>query len=304
MNGYISLCAGDPCPPIFRSPVDGMEDIMDNQVICAIYRLPDAHKHITRLPSGVIFPKKSVTVGDLKPDPPLWHEDSGRRPLENGRRDPSGAISGWQLGEAAHRLVVNSLQPRADRNGFGDHMRGETLPYPTAYGQQHSSYQNSRYYRHEHGRMEPPRTGYAHTTQGRHHWLSNSFMPHNQLDHNYHRPQAPLVHQPYGGSRQYYQTGFQQNGGNRYPSNSHPRHGVQTPILPPAHIHQQGGYNAYGNHQPSGAPSYHNNGATWVPRAQVNPSGGRGYGRPQAGNQYSALDRGASRKPTAPGYSR
>ncbi|KAL6998808.1 5'-3' exoribonuclease 3 [Sarracenia purpurea var. burkii] len=58
MNGYISLCAGDPCPPIFRSPVAGMEDIMDNQVICAIYILPDTHTHITRPPAGVIFPKK------------------------------------------------------------------------------------------------------------------------------------------------------------------------------------------------------------------------------------------------------
>jgi len=33
MNGYITLCSGDPCPPIFRSPVDGLEDIMDNQVM-------------------------------------------------------------------------------------------------------------------------------------------------------------------------------------------------------------------------------------------------------------------------------
>lgn len=33
MNGYLSLCNGDPCPPVFRSPVKGMEDIMDNQVM-------------------------------------------------------------------------------------------------------------------------------------------------------------------------------------------------------------------------------------------------------------------------------
>ncbi|KAL7207490.1 hypothetical protein ACSBR1_029442 [Camellia fascicularis] len=58
MNGYIACCAEDPCPPIFQSPISGMEDIRDNQVICAIYRLPDAHKHITRPPAGVIFPKK------------------------------------------------------------------------------------------------------------------------------------------------------------------------------------------------------------------------------------------------------
>jgi hypothetical protein len=33
MNGYISLCGGEPCPPIFRSPIAGMEDIMDNHVM-------------------------------------------------------------------------------------------------------------------------------------------------------------------------------------------------------------------------------------------------------------------------------
>ncbi|KAK1273169.1 5'-3' exoribonuclease 3 [Acorus gramineus] len=58
MNGYISLCSGDPCPPVFRSPIIGMEDIVSNQVICAIYKLPNAHKHITRPPPGVTFPKR------------------------------------------------------------------------------------------------------------------------------------------------------------------------------------------------------------------------------------------------------
>lgn len=33
MNGYLSLCGGDPCPPVFRSPVKGMADIVDNQVM-------------------------------------------------------------------------------------------------------------------------------------------------------------------------------------------------------------------------------------------------------------------------------
>ncbi|CAL5349384.1 unnamed protein product [Camellia sinensis] len=54
----------------------------------------------------------SVEIGDLKPDPALWHEDNGRKPWENR------SISGWHLGDAAHRLVANSLQLRENRNGY------------------------------------------------------------------------------------------------------------------------------------------------------------------------------------------
>lgn len=39
MNGYISVPAGDPYPRIFRSPIDGMEDIMDNEVMYANFKL-------------------------------------------------------------------------------------------------------------------------------------------------------------------------------------------------------------------------------------------------------------------------
>ncbi|XP_078438511.1 5'-3' exoribonuclease 3 isoform X2 [Wolffia australiana] len=130
MNGYICPCSGDPCPPVFRSPVGGMDDIMNNNVICSVYKLPDPHKHIPRPPAGVSFPKKMVTLGDLKPAPVLWHEDNGRRPMEygrrpmengrrpmeNGRPNPQGTISGRQLGEAAHRLVANSLQVNPNRS--------------------------------------------------------------------------------------------------------------------------------------------------------------------------------------------
>jgi 5'-3' exoribonuclease 2 len=33
MNGYIAFWDGEPCPPFFRSPVAGMEDIIDNHVM-------------------------------------------------------------------------------------------------------------------------------------------------------------------------------------------------------------------------------------------------------------------------------
>ncbi|KAI3797349.1 hypothetical protein L1987_32605 [Smallanthus sonchifolius] len=122
MNGYISLPAGDPCPGIYRSPIKGMDDITDNRVIYAIYKLPDPQQHIAHPPAEVKIPKKTVTMADLKPAPALWHEGKGHRPFDNRRnsfnqhnrqnqhRNPRGSISGYQLAEAARRLVINSIQ--------------------------------------------------------------------------------------------------------------------------------------------------------------------------------------------------
>ncbi|XP_022769156.1 5'-3' exoribonuclease 3-like isoform X2 [Durio zibethinus] len=143
MNGYISPCAGDTHPPIFRSPIKDMEDILANEVICCIYRLPKTHKHITRPPAGVKFPPKKVQFGDLKPEPGLWHEDSGRRPWENGRmsahglhlmerHNPPGSVSGRKLGEASHRLIANSLRLKIDTNGFSNNMQAPPPSYATA----------------------------------------------------------------------------------------------------------------------------------------------------------------------------
>jgi len=316
MNGYISLCAGDPCPPIFRSPVSGMEDIMDNQVICAVYRLPDFHKHITRPPAGVVFPKKIVALGDLKPEPTLWHEDSGRKPWENRRQDHTpGNISGRQLGDAAHRLVVNSLHVRAGPNGYSDQMHRAPPPIAT-YGPHSAPYQNNRYHDHErnntrssnvatvrnhfdHGYGQPYASASVHDPYSR---------AHNERDqYNRSYPRHESNHQSTTQSREhdpnhgYYPPGYQQNGGNRHPTHGPPRHGVQTPIPRGAHFQQQGGYNSY---QSYGAASYHNPSAGWAPRAENGV--GRGYSRPQqSGNQFSALSRGASRQPPPPaGYRR
>ncbi|XP_028784664.1 5'-3' exoribonuclease 3-like [Neltuma alba] len=128
MNGYISLYVGEPCPPIFRSPVAGME-ILDNLVICGIYGLPDKHRQITRPPNGVKYHKKIVTVGDLKAEPVLWHEDFGRRNSETGRQNPPGSISSRQLGEAAHRFPANSLQVKVQSNGHEHIINGQHRPY-------------------------------------------------------------------------------------------------------------------------------------------------------------------------------
>ncbi|XP_052201643.1 5'-3' exoribonuclease 3 isoform X2 [Diospyros lotus] len=349
MNGYISLCAGDPCPPVFRSPVAGLDDIMDNQVICAIYRLPDPHKHVTRPPIGVILPKKSVTLGDLKPDPPLWHEDSGRKPWErredssrrqweNGRHDTSGSISGRQLGEAAHRLVINSLHARTDQKSFSEQMHIPPPSYGVAY--RHPSGQSNRYNEQDrNGMASLSRTGYPAQTSQRHHQPSNPVAVQNQYDHSYHqayssyagrdsysRSDPRLEQDPYNRphSRQdrndqyaarnrdytthgYYQPEFQQNGGNRYAAHGPPRHTVQTPPIPGggAHFQQQDGYNNYGSYQPYGSTGYYNhNAGGYTPQVSSNQGVGRGYGRPQQfGNQFSALDRGAGRNPPPPSRS-
>ncbi|XP_057973124.1 5'-3' exoribonuclease 3 isoform X2 [Malania oleifera] len=341
MNGYISLCSGDPCPPIFRSPVGGMEDIMDNQVICAIYRLPDKHKHITRPLAGVVYPKKTVTVRDLKPEPVLWHEDSGRRPYENGRyndrQNPPGTISGRQLGEAAHRLVINTLQLKGNRNGLADHMHAPPPSYAAAMHRLPSaSFPSNTYHDRDQHRMFQPRTEYPvqdpSTIQSQNNHDNHPSTIQSQNNHDNHRygqqypPSAAPRHSYDRSSRHqnqssnrgsenpmhgYDQAGFHQNGGLRYP----PRYVGQAPIIAggPQHHHQWQqqqqqqpvGYNGYGSHQSYGAPTYNQWGGGgrggWAPPASHSaPRGGYSYPQ-QGGNRYSTLDTaGAGRRPPPP----
>ncbi|KAM3304558.1 5'-3' exoribonuclease 3 isoform X1 [Capsicum chacoense] len=304
MNGYISLCMGDPCPPIFRAPIDGMEDIMDNQVICAIYRLPDAHKHITRPPQGVIFPKKLVTFGDIKPDPVLWHEDSGRKPWENGRNQQPGGNSGRHLGEAAHRLVSNSLQMRS---GHGDNRHAQPASYPAGYGPFPSS---NRYNGQGHVRAS---FGYSSR--------DDTAAPYH-YDSSYNRAYIPAAVDPYsrppplyerGGqpappNRDYHRhghhaSGTHQNVGYGYSSHANrPQHVSGSPVPPIDHFRQQSGYSNYPSyHQPYEPGSYNPRGGGWTP--QVNQNVARGYGNPRpSSNHFSALGRGRDRRPPSSGY--
>nr|BAB86550.1 putative 5-3 exoribonuclease [Oryza sativa Japonica Group] len=310
MNGYISLCSGDPCPPVFRSPVDGLEDIMDNQVICTIYKLPDSHKHIARPPVGVIIPKKTVEATDLKPPPVLWHEDSGRRENPNllvklFRQNPAGAISGRQLGEAAHRLVVNSLNarsggqyntpsmpyqtimngmpypngipPRMEQPAPGWHVPGD-LPngqVPPAYASSSGHYQNDRSGPSQYGRDNHGRYPYA------------------RDNHHDSRGRVPPYHQ---------------SGGNSYQSHSAPSAGPGRYAQPPPYA---GGYGR------SYQPAPYGGGQQWQQQQQQpygsyagsGPYGGgappaRPNSRPQQSqNRYNTLDRNSNRRPP-PGHGR
>lgn len=338
MNGYLSPCGGEPCPPVFRSPVSGLEDIMDNQVICAIYRLPDRHKHITRPPAGVKFPKKIVTFGDVKPDPVLWHEDSGRRPFENGRQNHYG-ISGRQPGEAANRLIVNSLQVRTDRNGYSNQMHVHPPLYPRVpYSESQSSYTNQRFHDQGHHRMppavHPPEVQFQSSDRGTHsrnqgdhgyneryhynerHAYSASRHPDNGSQSNYHdrSNQIPYQHSYSTNSRhRQYQSGSHHNVGHMHPhphTHPHPEGPMaQTPIGYGANPYQSG-YNHNQNYQPSGATGHHwrgsGGGRSWASQPQGGQNVARGYGHPhQSGNQYSALDRRSHRPPPPrPGYGR
>ncbi|KAG9131287.1 hypothetical protein Leryth_006159 [Lithospermum erythrorhizon] len=301
MNGYLCLCAGDPCPPIFRSPVQGLEDVMDNQVVCAIYMLPDAHEHIARPPPGVTFPKKIVTLGDMQPDPVLWHEDTGRRPSENGRHNqyPSGAVSGRQLGDAAHRLVANSLQMRTDRDGYVDQKYNRPPSYATNTRPGYQSYSNNRYNVHGNLALHPSSSYPAHQP---HHRYPASASGHDQHSHNYgHTPTLPVVHEPYNRSHHQYgrhgynHPGPQHNGGRNYPLVP-PQHVGQPPIIPAAHHYQHTAYSGYASNPQNPAVSYNPRTGGWVP--QVSPGAGRGHNPlRQSGNQYAALDRRSSRRP-------
>ncbi|XP_058084387.1 5'-3' exoribonuclease 3-like [Magnolia sinica] len=327
MNGYLSLCNGDPCPPIFRSPVTGMEDIMNNQVLCAIYKLPDFHKHITRPPAGVIFPKKSVTLGDLKPAPVLWHEDSGRRPWESGRQNPPGHISGRQLGEAAHRLVVNSLQAKMNYNG-GEQMHVTAAPYDAGtIGSSAHYYPNGTHRGHD-LRMATPAGYSGHDNRFAYSAVQNhpshgygQFYTSSSTTHSYERNSHPQYDrssaQPqYEGSHWQSQTrgpmnGYHssfQNGGYR----GYPNRPATQSAPPSAYAQVRGTDDGYGSYQGYGAGQWiqqYDGYSGHAASAAASQQGvGRGYGQhQQLPNRYSALDRNGNRRPPPPphhGYGR
>ncbi|XP_078175776.1 5'-3' exoribonuclease 3 isoform X2 [Carex rostrata] len=288
MNGYLSLCNGDPSPLVFSSPVYGMQAITDNRVICAIYKLPDPHKHITRPPPGVVIPKKIVESTDLKPPPVLWHEDNGRRPLPQiDRHNPPGAISGRQLGDAAHRLVINSLP--GPRNPYDATMSPSgVLPYP---GSRHQSSVDHRY-----SQQRPDEA----------HYYSHNRDQRDLVPHGHSRAYSSSSSSHYQDQSQY---GTQP--GHNYYTNGGSHHHANTlqPGAPYQTVYDYrapygGNYSEQQNHR-----QHHNNGNNYDNEHNYGGSGsyGRGQGqRPQHNNynnnRYGALDR--RHQPAPPGYGR
>ncbi|KAJ6826282.1 5'-3' exoribonuclease 3-like [Iris pallida] len=321
MNGYLSLCNGDPCPPVFRSPVKGMDDIMDNQVICSIYKLPDAHKHITRPPAGVVFPKKTVTVEDMKPPPVLWHEDTGgRRRMENGssnhfRQNPPGSISGRRLGEAAHRLVKNSVQMQTERGSAAERRHAPRTPYdaaPVGYPYHNGVHHPVHHVTHVGGNPRWQDTG-VHNAHGQ--WSSAAPTPsgqHNRSVHShYDRNQHNRPHNNHYHGRESQSDvrrvpplqSYAQSGGYPYAPPA-----AQFPV--PGPYGQQPTSRSYGGYQAHGTQQWQPRYGSGTGDATGNPAppAGRSYGNNlSTDNRYSAFNRGGpSRRPPppAPGYGR
>lgn len=242
------------------------------------------------------------------------------------RQNPPGTISGKQLGEAAHRLVVNSLQLKTDRNGIEQMHRPPSShvgmiaasPYYNN-GRQHSQDQQTRM---DYSRRE--RFGYPAVQ-------SDSYGQLHPPSSTTHQQYGTSVHQQSRLPNQQYERSHWQNqprGSIHGFSSTHQNGGYGNYQHGPAVQyagHSGGGYNGYGSYQAYGAsqwtqqydgyggggwghpPGNQNGGGRGIPPANHNgPSGGYAHSQPSR-NRYSALDRGASQRappPPPPGYGR
>ncbi|KAK6276435.1 hypothetical protein POUND7_006144 [Theobroma cacao] len=326
MNGYISPSTGYTHPPIFRSPIKYTEDILANEVISCIYRLPKAQKHITRPLAAVIFPPKIVQFSDLKTEPVLWHEDSGRRAWENGRshaqvlqlmerHNTPGAISG----RSTTVICRCSLCPTSNSHvNYGFHNQGQHIRAPPGLDYFSAGYpisQTSPLRPHlAHGYNEP--YGSPHQYQINNQAAANNFH-YPPRDHqnggSRHMPRPttqlsmeiglyPSRPGGYDGNRMYQAPGtgsHQEWGGGMGPQANQNVSGGYG-------LHQQGGVNrglhSGHDHQQQRGNQMHNQRGGYHQRGSQLRRGNQQHGgiQQQRGNSYVALDRQRHRRPLAP----
>ncbi|CAH9110085.1 unnamed protein product [Cuscuta europaea] len=129
MNGYIYISDKPACHVEMQSPINGMDMIRNNKVICVLYKVPAFHPHISRLPAGVILPNKTIKKHDLLPQPILWHETTA---ITRGRHTsspmPPKSISGSSLARLAHHLVLENIAMKKQKvNGVHVPVHGASL---------------------------------------------------------------------------------------------------------------------------------------------------------------------------------
>ncbi|MQM20025.1 hypothetical protein Taro_053040 [Colocasia esculenta] len=85
MNGFLCL-AGDKAEGChFSSPVNGMDDIVDDHVVSAFYQNPANHDHVPRLPENVTIPLDEVITESDIVERKLWHEHEFSSPVPPSR---------------------------------------------------------------------------------------------------------------------------------------------------------------------------------------------------------------------------
>jgi len=130
---------GDCCPKQIESPMMREENINENRVVCARYRLGTT-KVPPRLLEGTVLPKPILDQSDVPPPPKLFIEDSRLR-VNVVRTNGNSA----GLNDAGKRILMQSLQMQ---------QRGGVMMPP----QQHGAYQQPppQYYQ-----QIPPNLAYA-----------------------------------------------------------------------------------------------------------------------------------------------
>ncbi|CAL9087083.1 unnamed protein product [Musa textilis] len=111
MNGFIYISDKTMFSPEIYSPVEGMTLITKNKTIFVYYKIPPIQTHISKIPSGVILPNKSISKKDVQPAPVLWHERTMFK-RKNLERHLSHAIAGHRLSQLACSLVSNHYRER------------------------------------------------------------------------------------------------------------------------------------------------------------------------------------------------